>query len=104
MPNVDAGDEKILEAGFDFLRARTDQILGHKLALMDALPAFFALISMLVEKLALSDICEFPKSDLESARNDVRSAINTVINLYVTQIFYLIVNEYLISKMQQEFR
>jgi hypothetical protein len=43
--NVDAGDEKILEAGFDFSRARTDQILGHKLALMDALPAFFALIS-----------------------------------------------------------
>jgi hypothetical protein len=80
--NLDPSDEKALTNAFDVSQSQRDRILGHQLRLESALPEILSELSNLSGRIALSEACKFPDSELRTARNDIRNTISIIDDFY----------------------
>jgi hypothetical protein len=80
--NLESSDEKTVAEAFDFSQSQRDRILGRQLKLESALPEILSELSHLSGRIAFSEVCKFPESELKTARNDIRNAIGIIDDLY----------------------
>jgi hypothetical protein len=74
--------EPTLVQASDFEQSNSDQILGKRLRLIDALPGVLHDISRVSKRYSMAHVAAFPVAEVEAARDDVRGAMQIATDLY----------------------